>query len=84
MNVFHDKVLERVYLESLDERIIQYISETENISLDKATKIYYSSKLSNKIYKGEYDIQYLDYKVLVDILKETEPEVFIKMKAAEE
>ncbi len=71
-----DKVLERIYLESLDERIIQYIAQTEDIGFEDATKLYYSSTLSDKIYKGDYDIQYLDYKVLVELLKETEPELF--------
>ena len=39
-------------------------------------QIYYSSRLSEKIEEGREGIQYLDYKVLVDILKETEPELF--------
>lgn len=34
--------------------------------------VYYSSKLSDKIYLGKNGIQYLDYKVLVQILNETE------------
>ena len=71
-----DQVLEKIYLENLDERIIQYIVEMEDISFEEATRIYYSSKLSNKIYNGNNDIQYLDYKVLFEILKETEPELF--------
>lgn len=72
-----DNKLEKIYQENLDERIIMRIAELEEIPLDKAMKIYYSSRLSNLIYKGAHDIQYLDYKVLVDILKETEPELFI-------
>ena len=71
-----DQVLEKIYLENLDERIIQYIAVKEDISFDDATRIYYSSKLSNKIYNGNNDIQYLDYKVLYELLKETEPELF--------
>lgn len=71
-----DRLLEKVYLENLDERIIQLIAEKEKISYDEATRIYYSSNLSNKIYNGDNDIQYLDYKVLVEILKETEPDIF--------
>ena len=66
-----DHVLEKIYLENLDERIIQYIAVKEDISFDDATRIYYSSKLSNKIYNGNNDIQYLDYKVLYELLKET-------------
>ncbi len=70
------EVLERVYQESLEERLIAYISEINEISLEKAMKIYYSSRLANKIHNGENDIQYLDYKVLADILQKTEPELF--------
>ena len=69
-------VLEEIYQENLEERLITYISETNNISLEKAIAIYYKSKLANKIHNGNEDIQYLDYKVLADILKETEPELF--------
>lgn len=72
-----DQVLEKIYLENLDERIIQYIAVKEDISFDDATRIYYSSKLSNKIYNGNNDVQYLDCKVLYEILKETEPELFL-------
>ena len=70
------EVLERVYQESLEERLIAYISEVNSISLEQAMKIYYSSKLANRIHNGENDIQYLDYKVLADILQKTEPELF--------
>lgn len=71
-----DKVLEQVYQEGLEERLIAYIAEKNGISLEKAMSIYYGSKLSTKIHNGNEDIQYLDYKVLADILKETEPELF--------
>ena len=37
---------------------------------------YYSSNLSEKINDGKNDIQYLDYRNLVRILIETEPELF--------
>ena len=36
----------------------------------------YTSKLSKKIEEGKNGIQYLDYKIFVEILKETEPELF--------
>ncbi len=75
-----DKVLEQVYQESLDERLISYLAEENNISLEKAMAIYYESKLSNKINQGNEGIQYLDYKVLADLLKETEPELFDKLQ----
>ena len=70
-------VLERVYQENLEERIIAYISEQESISFEKAMEMYYSSKLAEKIYNGNEGIQYLDYKVLYEILKETEPDLFL-------
>ena len=73
------EVLERVYQESLEERLIAYISEVNSISLEQAMKIYYSSKLANRVHNGENDIQYLDYKVLADILKTTEPELFFQI-----
>ena len=71
-------VLEQVYQESLEERIITCLAETEKISLEKAMDIYYNSRLANRIHKGEYGIQYLDYKVLVQILCETEPDLLQK------
>ena len=73
-----DKVLEQVYQESLEERLISYTAKENNVSLEKAMAIYYGSKLSNKINQGKEGMQYLDYKVLADILKETEPELFEK------
>ena len=73
-----EDVLEQVYQESLEERIISCLAETEKISLEKAIDIYYNSRLANRIHKGEYGIQYLDYKVLVQILCETEPDLLQK------
>jgi len=74
-----EDVLERIYQESLEERIIFYLAEKEKISLEKAMNIYYNSKLANLIHQGEYGIQYLDYKVLVQILRETEPDLVRKV-----
>ena len=70
-----EEVLERVYKESLEERIIAHLSETRNISLEAAMNIYYCSKLADKIHQGVEGIQYLDYKILVQILCETEKEL---------
>lgn len=69
------EVLERVYRESLEERIIAYLSETRNTSLEAAMNIYYCSKLADKIQRGVEGIQFLDYKVLVQNLCETEKEL---------
>lgn len=68
--------LEHIYQENLEERIISYLKEMEDISYEKSMEIYYRSRLSEKIEEGREGIQYLDYKVLVDILKETESELF--------
>ena len=67
-----EDVLEKVYQENLEERIISYLSEIKGISLERAMQLYYNSKLADKIHRGEYGVQYLDYKVLVQILLETE------------
>ena len=69
-------ILERVYQENLEERIIIYLSETMGIPLEKAMDIYYHSVLADKIHKGIEGVQYLDYKVLVQILCETEKALF--------
>ena len=69
------EILERVYKENLEERIIAYLSETKNISLEAAMNIYCYSKIADKIQRGVEGIQYLDYKVLVQILCDTEKEL---------
>lgn len=61
-------ILERVYQERLEERIVAEIAKEKKCSLDVAMDIYYKSDLCNQIHKGEFGIQYLDYKVLVQIL----------------
>lgn len=71
-----EETLEQVYRENLEERIITHLAETYDLSFERAMDIYYSSKLSDKIYVGKEGIQYLDYKVLVQILMETEGELF--------
>ncbi len=71
------EVIEKVYQENLEERIIAYLAETKGISLESATGIYYHSVLAGKIYNGIEGVQYLDYKVLVQILCETEKELFV-------
>lgn len=71
-----DKMLENLYQERLEERIIAYLAENRHISLESAMKAYYDSKLAEKIYQGLEGVQYLDHKVLAQILEETEPELF--------
>ena len=71
-----DQVLEQIYQERLEEQIITYLAESEHISLHQAMDLYYTSKLADKIHAGKEGVQYLDYKVLVQILRETEPKLF--------
>lgn len=71
-----EETLESVYQENLEERIIAYLAEKCDFSYEKAMDIYYRSKLSDKIYLGKEGIQYLDYKVLVQLLMETEKGLF--------
>lgn len=66
-------VLEKYYKEALEERIIAHLAKVKNITLEQAMDIYYHSHLAQKIHEGKDDVQYLDYKVLVQILLDTEP-----------
>lgn len=70
-----ETVLEDIYQEKLEERIIGYLSEKYDIDYLSAMNMYYNSNLAEKIHEGKYGVQYLDYKVLGDILEETEPEL---------
>ncbi len=74
-----ETILEQNYRERLEERLIAHIAEQNNLSLEAAMDVYYSSKLAEKIYLGVEGVQYLDYRVLAEILKETEPEL-LQMK----
>lgn len=71
------EVLERYYQENLEEKIIAYLAKVKHITLQQAMDIYYHSQLADKIHQGKEGIQYLDYKVLAEILCETEPELFL-------
>ncbi len=71
-----EKTLERFYQERLEEKIIEYLAEKHSIDYQSAMDIYYSSKMADKIHEGKYGIQYLDHKVLGDILDKNEPYLF--------
>ena len=71
-----ERILEQTYRENLEERLIACIADQHGITLEKAMDIYYSSDLAEKIHQGVEGIQYLDHKVLAQILRETEPEQF--------
>ena len=68
--------LERVYKESLEENLVEYIAEKKNLSFEDAMDRYYKSNMSSNISDGRYGIQYLDYRHLGELLFETEPELF--------
>lgn len=67
-----ENILEQVYQEKLEERIVAHIAKERDISLEMALKIYYNSPLADKIHQGMEGIQYLDYKVLTQVLSEME------------
>lgn len=69
------EILEKYYRESLEERLIAYLAEWRGISLEEAMRAYYCSRLAEKIHIGANGVQYLDEKVLAQILLETEPEL---------
>ena len=68
--------LEEEYREHLDERLILYLAEVRHIPLEKAMDSYYRSRMAEMIGEGAYGVQYLDHKVLVQMMLDTEPELF--------
>ena len=70
----HD--LDVAYKQNLESSIIEYLAKTKSITAREAMDIYYKSKLSEQIQKGECGIENLDYKYLVEDLIENEPELF--------
>ncbi len=75
-----EQILEQIYQENLEERLIAHLAEVHGLTLEKAMDIYYHSKLADKIHQGVNGVQYLDYKVLAQILWETEQELFATTK----
>ena len=71
-----DNVLEGIYQERLEERLIEYLAQKHDIDYSSAMNIYYSSKMADRIHEGKYGIQYLDHKVLVEMMEEYEPDLF--------
>lgn len=67
--------MEKYYREELEERLISHLAAAKGITLEGAMD-YYRSRLAQKIHQGLDDVQYLDYRVLVRILLNTEPELF--------
>lgn len=60
------------YRQELETSIIEYLAEKLKIDFRAAMKIYYDSKLSKQIEKGENGIDNLDYKNLAEDLIENE------------
>lgn len=79
----NEQMLECIYQENLEERLIAYMAKICNFSYERAMDIYYNSELSDKIHLGKEGIQYLDYKVLVQILIDTEKELFEQSNKSE-
>jgi hypothetical protein len=69
-----ENILEQIYQEKLEERIIAQIAADRSVSLEKAMDIYYSSELADQIHQGMEGIQYLDYRVLAQLLAEMDGE----------
>ena len=65
-------ILERNYQERLEERIIKYIADIKNITLQEAMDLYYHNPLADKIAAGVYGMQYLDYKLLAQFVLEAD------------
>ena len=51
-----DAVLEKIYQEKLEKRIIATLAEKHGISLEEAMNVYYNSKLADKIHSLPYII----------------------------
>jgi hypothetical protein len=64
--------LEDIYIQSLEINLIEYLAERLQIDNREAMNLYYNSRLCQQIHVGYYDIQYLDYKYLVEDLIENE------------
>lgn len=79
-----EETLEYMYREELDERLIAHLAKVKNLSLFKAMDLYYHSRMADLIGKGMYGIQYLDYKVLVEMMIDNEPNLFKAMEDAHE
>lgn len=71
------KNLEKTYKEMLEEKIINQLAEVKHIQLREAMDIYYKSKLSQQIDAGDFGIENMDYRYLVQDLIENETELFV-------
>lgn len=70
--------LNKTYKELLEEKIIYYLAEREEIPIREAMDIYYRSKLSQQIEDEKYGIENMDYRYLVEDLIENEPHLMLE------
>ena len=70
------KDLRDVYITFLEEAVISALAKIKAIDNRVAMEKYYSSRLCQQICCGEYGIEYMDFKYLVNDLIENEPELF--------
>lgn len=68
--------IDYIYIQNLEESIIEYLSIEKNLELRQAMDIYYNSRLAKQIEQGTYGIENMDYKYLAQDLIENEPELF--------
>lgn len=67
--------IKRVYIENLEEQIIDCLADKLGCSYRKAMDIFFKSKLSSQIERCEYGIENMDYRYLVEDLLENESEL---------
>ena len=70
------KQLRDVYITFLEEDIIKEIAKVKGTDNRTAMEIFYASKLCQQIGSGEYGVEYMDYKYLVNDLINNEPKLF--------
>jgi len=68
--------LRDLYITLLEEDIIKGLAIVKGINNRVSMEKYYSSRLCQEISSGEYGIEYMDSKYLVNDLIENEPELF--------
>ncbi len=66
------KELSFIYKENLESNIIKCLAQKLNIDIREAMNMYYSSRLALQIEAGEYGIENMDFKYLVEDLLENE------------
>lgn len=60
------------YMQSLEERLIEYLAKCLDVDWRKSMDIYYKSRLCRQIENKEYGIENMDFKYLAEDLIENE------------